>query len=382
MRRCARADEVRRALAADEGLSGDMSAHVATCSECGRIHATARRLHARLDAAAAELVTDSLPASITMAARMAPAASRRRSSPGVLLSAIASAALVAFAVVGIVVAGMALTDSLRGRTGAGPEAAQQDIDPVDCYLGDPTVDVVAGNDGVTAVPGAVVAYCFGVVDAVGDDRARAISCARATDRLAAIRRASEAGDYPSPEASGYPAYLGACTAVVDVEVTREEPPDDGGGVPSVALASWEDAHARADWSVLRPRWLPDGYELAALQAFGTPADLGTVSSVVATYLRSGSPLTIEQFVIAEPDAFRIELSIPGDQLGDVATGRTTVDGHAAFWADGVVVTAAGPGQDVDALVLTWTDGATGYRVTSRAEDLAALRRIGESLAGE
>lgn len=197
-----------------------------------------------------------------------------------------------------------------------------------------------------------------------------------------MRRASEAGDHPSPEASGDPAYLGACTTVMEVEVTLEEPPDDGGRVPAVPLASWTDAFDATDWPVLRPRWLPDGYELAALQGFGTPADLGTVSSVVATYLRSGSPLTIEQFVIAEPDAFRIELSIPGDQLGDVATGRTTVDGHAAFWADGVVVTAAGPGQDVDALVLTWTDGATGYRVTSRAEDLAALRRIGESLAGE
>ncbi len=380
MRRCARADEVRRAVAADEELGEGLAAHAATCSECSRDHAAARRFHARLDAAAAELVTDSLPASTPMAARMAPPASRRRSSPGMLLSAIASAALVAFAVVGIVVAGMSLTDALEGRVGAGPEAAEQDLDPVDCYLGDPTVDVAAGNDGISAVPGAVVAYCFGVVEAGVDDRAGAISCARATSREAEIRRAGEAGRSASPEISRDPDYLGACSMVVDVDFTLEQPPDEAGGVPSVPMVSWEDADEAADWSVLRPGWLPDGYELAALQGFGTPADTRTVSSVAATYLRSGSPLTIEQFAVAEPDAFRIELSIPGDQLGDVSTGRTTVDGHAAFWADGVVVTAAGPGQDIDALVLTWTDGATGYRITSRTEHLEGLRRIGESLS--
>ncbi len=380
MRRCARAEEVRRALAEDELLSGELATHAATCSECARISAAARRFHARLDAATAELVTDSLPANTPMAARMAPSATGRRSSPGVLLSAIASTALVAFAAVGIVVAGVSLTDALQGGAGA-REAAGQDLDPVDCYLGDPTVNVAAGNDGVSAVPGAVIAYCFGVVEAGVDDRARAISCARATSSMAAHRRAREAWETASPAASGDPAYLGACTMVVDVEVTHEEPADEA-SVPSVPLASWENADEETDWSVFRPGWLPDGYDLAALQGFGTPADLGTVSSVVATYLRSGSPLTIEQFAIADPDAFRIELSIPGDQLRDVSTGRTTVDGHPAFWADGVVVTASGPGQDIDALVLTWTNGATGYRITSRTEDLESVRRIGGSLTGE
>lgn len=380
MRRCARTDELRLALAADEELGGDLAAHAATCSECSRVRAVTRRFRARLDAAAAELVTDSLPASTPMAARMAPPASRRRSSPGALLSVIASSTLVAFAVVGVLVAGMSLTDALRGGTGAGDEAAERDLDPVDCYLGDPTVDVVAGNDGVSAVPGAVVAYCFGVVESGGDDRARAVSCARSTSQSAMSRRAREAGASSSAAGTDDPEYLGACTMVVDVDFTLEQPPDDA-SVPSVPLGSWEDAGAKAGWSVLRPSWLPDGYELAALQGFGTPADAQTVSSVVATYLRAGNPLVIEQFVIAEPDAFRIELSIPPDQLGDVSTGRTSVDGHAAFWADGVVVTAAGPGQDIDAIVLTWTDGATGYRITSRTEDLEALRRVGESLSG-
>lgn len=105
--------------------------------------------------------------------------------------------------------------------------------------------------------------------------------------------------------------------------------------------------------------------------------------MVATYLRNGTPLSIDQFVIADPDAFRIELTIPGDDLGAVSTGRTMVHQHHAFWAAGVVAeTSGGPGLDVDTLVLTWSDDRVGYRITARIDDLEAVRRIAASLDEE
>ena len=381
MRRCARSEEVRRALAADGHVAGDLAAHVAACSECAGIHAAARRFQARLDAATAELITDALPPSTAIVARTAPPVSRRRASPGMLLSAVASAALVAFAAVGILVTGASLTESLNGGSGAGPEASGQDLETVDCYLGDPSVHVDTSSLG-DASPGATVAYCFGAVDTAGDDRARAISCARSLDGEREIRRAWETGETPGPAASD-PTYLGACTMVVDVEVRDVDLPEDGSTdrVPSVPLTSWDGADAVVGWPLLRPGWLPEGYDLVVLQGFGPATDRGAVDWVAATYLRAGSPLTIDQFVVADPDAFRVELNVSGDQLADVTTGQTTVGNHSAIWADGVVATSGGPGQDVDAVVLTWTDGELGYRITSRSDDLDALRRFGESLTG-
>jgi len=381
MRRCARAEGVRQALAADGLVAGDLAAHVAACSECAGIHAAARRFQARLDTATAELITDALPPSTAIVARTAPPVSRRRSSLSMLLSAVASTALVAFAVVGIFVTGASLTGSLNGMSGAGPGTSEQDLETVDCYLGDPSVQVETSGLG-DGIPGAVIAYCFGAVDTAGADRARAISCARRVDSEQEARRAREAGETPGHDAEDL-TYLGACTRVVDVEVRNVDPTDEGSAdmEPSVPYRSWDDVAATVGWPVYRPGWLPDGYELAALQGFGPPADREAIDSVVATYLHSGNPLAIEQFVIADPDAFRIELSLDDDELGGVTTGQTTVGEHVAFWADGVVVTSGGPGQDVDALVLTWTDSGIGYRITSRSDDLDALRRIGESLTG-
>jgi hypothetical protein len=378
MRRCARAKKVREALAADGILAGGLAAHVATCSECAGIH-VARRFQARLDAAMAELITDALPSSTAIVARTAPAVARRRSSPSTLLSAIASGALVAFALVGIFVTGASLRDTLDGRSGAGPMVSDQDLETVDCYLGDPSVHVDTTGLG-NGNPGAAIAYCFGAVETERDDRAHAISCARSMDRQAQIRRAWETGETPEPDASR-PTYLGACARVVDVEVRDVGPSEDGltGKVPSVPLTSWDEADEVVEWPLLRPGWLPEGYELVVLQGFGPAINREVVDWVAATYLRAGNPLTIDQFVVTDPDAFRVELNISGDQLANVTTGQTTVASHGAFWADGVVATSGGPGQGVDALVLTWTDGEVGYRITSRSDDLDALRRMGESL---
>jgi hypothetical protein len=131
--------------------------------------------------------------------------------------------------------------------------------------------------------------------------------------------------------------------------------------------------------VLRPGWLPAGYDLVTLQGFAPPSDPEAIGSVVATYLRDGVPLSIEQFTIADPDAFRIELNGTGNALDLVTTGRTTVDGRAAFWADGVqILTVGGPDSDVE-MILTWSDGRVGYRITGRYLDLDDLRRISTSL---
>lgn len=379
MRSCARAEDVRHALAADGVVIGDLAAHVAACSECAGVHGAARRFRARLDAATAELITDALPPSTAVIARTAPLPTRRRPSPVTLLSAVALTTLVAFAAVGIVATGASLTGALVGRPGAGPDAAGQDLETVDCLHRDPSVNVIAAG---TDVPGAIIAYCFGAVDTDGDDRAGAVTCALSVDREGEIRRATEAGATPRADPTD-PAYLGACTAVVHVETRDVEPPEDGSTdhSPSVPLTTWDEAGAAVAWPLRRPDWLPDGYGLVVLQGFGPRTDREAVDWVAATYLRAGSPLTIDQFVVDEPDAFRIELSLSGDQLEDVTTGQTTVGQHAAFWADGVVATSGGSGQDVDALVLTWTDGAVGYRITSRSDGLDALRRIGESLMG-
>ena len=379
MRSCARAEDVRQALAADGLVAGDLAAHVAACSECAGVGAEGRRFQERLENATAELITDALPASTAIVARTAPSAARRRSSAGTLLSAVASVALVTFAVVGIVVTGASLAGSLIDGSGAGTGVPEPDLETADCYVGDPSVDVSSVGNGM---PGAVIAYCFGAVATETDDRARAISCALSMDRQLQARRANEAGETPAPGAVD-PPYLGACTRVVEVEVKNVDPPDDGATdrVPSIPLTSWDEADAVVGWPLRRPGWLPDGYDLVVLQGFGPATDGGAVDWVAATYLRSGSPLTIDQFAVAEPDAFRIELNVTGDQLRDVTTGRTTVGGQPAFWADGVVATSGGPGQDLDALVLTWTDDGVGYRITSRSDDLDVLRRIGASLTG-
>lgn len=44
-------------------------------------------------------------------------------------------------------------------------------------------------------------------------------------------------------------------------------------------------------------------------------------------------------------------------------------------------TSGGPNLDVGTLMLTWSEGEVGYRITSRSDDRETLRRIGESLGG-
>jgi hypothetical protein len=341
-----------------------------------------RRFRTRLDAAAAELVTDALPSGTPIVARGVSPTSRRGASAGVLLGALASTALVAFAVVGVAVTGASLADSLQAGPSAAPDATQEAAETIECYLGEPAVEVTAETLGTSGGPRAVIAYCFGSVDASTADRARAISCARSVTAEQQLRRAAEAGEAPKPDASG-PTYLGACTTIVDVERPVVDPAEGPGTSegPSVPLLTWERAESAAGWHVLRPGWLPDGYELAALQGFRSAEGREPMETVSATYLHAGTALTVEQFLLPEPEGFRIELTIPGEQLHGVSTGQTTVADQPAFWADGVVATAGGVGFDVEALVLTWARDGFGYRITSRFDDLDVLRRIGESLTG-
>jgi hypothetical protein len=246
---------------------------------------------------------------------------------------------------------------------------------IDSHLGDATVEVTV--DGTGAADGRTwIAYCIGapiVVDAPADaDRSNAITCVRSVEYAGTQR--------PLEAEADRDAYLGACTHVRDVDPA----PDARELIPALSrpFGSWEAADAAVEWSILVPQWLPDGYELAALQGFGAPTGPDAIDSVVASYLRNGTLLSIEQFFIHEPDAFRVELTIPGDQLGEVSTGQTAVGDNPAFWAQGVVeFTSGGPGMDIDTLLLTWSDSNVGYRITSRSDDLEALRRIGESLGG-
>jgi hypothetical protein len=381
MHRCAQSDDVRAALANDLHLSDELGTHVASCPECSGIHAEARRFAARLEAATAELITDALPPNTSAIARAAPSAVRRRASAGVLLGTLASATLVVFAAVGVVVTGVSLADSLQGRQGGGPDTGGEP-ETLDCSLGDPTIEITAEDLGMTGGSGAVIAYCFGeVVDATVDE-ARAISCARSIAAGQEARREAEAAGISRPGTVDL-TYLGACTRVVDVEVHGPDPEAGAstGAGSSVPLVTWERADGAASWQLLQPRWLPEGYELAALQGFGSRGEDESIAAVSATYLRAGSAVIIEQFLLPESDGFRIELSIPEDQLDGVSTGQTTVGEHAAFWADGMVATSGGAGFDVDHLVLTWAHDGIGYRITARFDDLDVLRRIGESLTG-
>ncbi|HEX2765475.1 MAG TPA: hypothetical protein VHR55_02385 [Candidatus Limnocylindria bacterium] len=353
-----------------------------TCAECSGIGAQMRRFRTRLDGATAELVTDALPPGTPIVARGVPPLSRRRASAGGLLGALASTVLVAFAVVGVAVTGASVAESLHGGPRGAPDVTGHAAEAVECYLGDPAVEVNAEATVTPGGPRAVIAYCFGVVDAAEVDRARAISCARSVTAEQELRREAEAEEAPPSDASS-PRYLGACTTVVEVDRTIVDPAEGLGTSvgPSVPLLTWERAASVAGWELLRPGWLPDGYQLAALQGFSSADGTEPIATVSAIYLHAGTALTVEQFLLPEPEDFRIRLTIPGEQLHGVATGQTTVADQPAFWADGVVATAGGAGLDVRALVLTWARDGIGYRITSRIDDLDVLRRVGESLAG-
>jgi len=381
MRRCPRFEELRQALAAEEPLAPGLAAHVAACADCSNMSAAARRFDARLDAAVADLVTDALPPTTAIAARMAPTATRRRLTPGTLMSTILAGAFAIFAVVGVVATGTSISDAMRSGSASDPETPEQGLDRVDCYIGESIVEVTVERVG-GAGPGGMAAYCFGV-QAIDADREAAMTCAESGARAAAPRMARESAgtgnSFTVDEGEGD--MLRACTLVEVADATdRPIDADTPPGLPSTHFDSWDEAAAATVWPVVRPGWLPDGYQLAALQGFGAPTGRRAVDWVSATYLRNGILLSLDEFEIADPDDPGVELSLPGFELGEVSAGQTTVGDHPAFWAAGVVAAPGGaPGSEVHALVLSWNDGGVGYRITARNEDLDTLERIAESL---
>lgn len=370
MRRCARAEELREALAAEAPLDASLNAHVATCPECARIAAGARRFESRLDLAMAELVTDALPPSIVMAARTAPPAAGRRRAR-ILASTILAAAVLGFAVIGAVATGTSVSDAILGGgpdRGSSPSGA---LPAVDCYLGEPVVDVVGGS-ATGEAPQVMVAYCIGEGSSTAS-AGTAITCVRAF----------EVGARIGPREDDERGYLGACMRVEEAGSTELPAEAPSTASPPMPFPAWADAAAAVVWPVAQPRWLPDGYGLAALQGITSTGTPGTIDTVIATYLRAGVPLSLEQFTIADPDAFHVELALPGTGLRDVTTGQTPVNGSPAFWASGIdVATGHGPESNVDALVLAWRDDAVGYRITARDLDLETVRRVAESIGDE
>ena len=381
MRRCPCSEELRQALAAEEPLTPGLAAHVAACATCSNTSAAARRFDARLDAAVAGLVTDALPPTTAVAARMAPHATRRRSTPGTLASTLLAGAFVVFAAVGVVATGVSISDAIRSGSAADPEASEPDLDRVDCYVGGSIVEVTVERLG-DAGPEGMVAYCFGVEPPVADRQA-AIECARSAAAAAAAaaeaRRAREsagAGDSPTPIDLQGDARE-ACSLVEEAEAADRPLEADTRPLTSMQFDSWEEAAGAIAWPILRPAWLPGGYDLAALQGFSGENGREVLDWVSATYLRNGILLSFDQFEILDPDDPSVEVNLPGYELGDVSAGQTMVGDHPAFWASGLIGTLGG--SEVEVLELVWNDGRVGYRIAARNEDLEALERIAESL---
>lgn len=373
MRRCPRSEEVRHALAAQEPMAPALAAHVPACAECSRVTSAVRRFDARLDAAVADLVTDALPPSTTIAARMAPHATRRRPTSGTLASTLLAGAFVAFAVVGVVATAASISDAMGSA--AEREATEPDLDRVDCYVGGAIVEVTVERVGDTG-PEGMVAYCFGV-EPFDADRQAAMVCAQSTTRTAAARLARESAAPSDPSGNAEEDARRACALVDDADETDQ--PIDADTRPSTSrqFDSWDAAAGAVAWPVLRPGWLPDGFALAALQGFTASNDRAAVDWVSASYLGNGTLLSFDQFEIADPDDAGVEVSLPGYELGEVFAGRTTVGVHPAFWASGVVGALAG--AEATVLELVWNDGSVGYRVTARNEDLETLEQFAASL---
>lgn len=360
------------ALAAEEPLVTDLAAHVPTCADCSRARSASKRFDVRLDAAAAQLITDALPASTPIVARTTPPY-RPRPAPRVVASLFVGLALTAFATVGVMTTATSLSRALGGSPAAAPPTTPAP-GTVDCYLGEPAVDVAGARDFGSA-PGVAIAYCFDTDDRTADPGQPVVTCVRSANKPSVADQSEE-------EARE---YLAACTTVEEARRAASSraassPDDEIPALPAAPFKSWDAASASVSWSIRRPAWTPDGYELAALQGFGTSTRPGGIETVVATYLRNGTPLSLEQFVLAPSDEFRIELDVPHDDLPDVTTGRTTVGNHAAFWVSGVASRAfGGSGVPVDTVTLTWRTGDVGYRITAWNVSLDELRRMAASL---
>lgn len=373
MRSCPRSADLRRALAEEVPLDTSLAAHVEMCADCARVLAAVRRFDRRLDVAMTGLVSDAPPPDTVVAARTARLPRVRR-SPAAFMSTIATVALAAFAVVGAITAGSTLSDAVNGiRAGSSVPVAGEVT--VGCRLGEAQAEVVTERL-VDAAPVSQVVFCMGAQPETADAGGRGITCL-----------VSESGAMPASSQPAVPDFLGACVEVERVSAMQEarrrsEEPVGANPVPMVSLRSWDDAVASAAWPVRRPAWLPDGYHLSALQRSDS-RDGTSIDTVVAIYLRNGMPLTIEQFPVAHADAFGVDLSVTADEVDDVATGQTTVGGRLALWASGVVANTSGGGTlSLGQMMLAWSDGEVGYRLTARAVDLADLRRVATSLGGE
>lgn len=165
-----------------------------------------------------------------------------------------------------------------------------------------------------------------------------------------------------------------------------------GGQPTIMpareirFATWDEAKARASFSLRTPGWTPPGFWLSALQSFGLdtdpPAAAVEVDSVVASFTGpDGQYAWLDQFWLAQPETFDLARSLPEPGPG-IGHGVVRIGGRNALWQAGVVTldNAGNPtGWDRSVLVLTWVDGQTGYRLQAKGLDLAALSRMGESL---
>ena len=191
----------------------------------------------------------------------------------------------------------------------------------------------------------------------------------------------------------------AVTLVAKDEVSRaplaERSPDRRGVVvqapspsPSMIAAvshsftSWEEAQGALPWAAF-PGWLPAGYELSAIQGFSAPFGSGDIDSIIATYLgSSGEMLTIDQFYIARPEAFDIALTLPQHLPPEVGSGEVRIGDGTGYWSGAVIVEdpVGETRVDTDAIVLTWAEGTTGYRVTGRGVNLDTLLAIAQSMA--
>lgn len=151
---------------------------------------------------------------------------------------------------------------------------------------------------------------------------------------------------------------------------------------SHSFSSWEEAQSAVPWAAI-PGWLPAGYELSAIQGFSAPFGSEDVDSIVATYLgSSGGMLTIDMFYIARPQAFDIALTLPQHLPPEVNSGEVRIGDETGYWSGAVIVEdpVGAARVDTDAIVLTWAEGMTGYRLTGRGVNLDTLLTIAESMA--
>ncbi len=93
-------------------------------------------------------------------------------------------------------------------------------------------------------------------------------------------------------------------------------------------------------------------------------------------------LTVDEFRISRPEAFDIALTLPQSLPPDVGSGRVSVGDASGHWAAATIVedSVGAARLDRGAIVLTWAEEATGFRLTGHGVDLDVLRMIAESMA--